>query len=103
MSKLINSRSRSDIFFTIPESHKEQDEILAIDYHQDKYNEAKAKIDKQKQNIEKILEIQDELNRRYIMGYKYNHQLEEAMQSFTCYHMYLEFDKPCNYMYVINR
>lgn len=58
-----------------------------------KYDKHKLVIDMQKENIERVLEIINELKTRRIMGYKFNYALEESVQNFTCFHCYIEFDE----------
>lgn len=50
-----------------------------IRYHREKYKEAKELIDKQRLNIEEILEIKQELSSRRIMAIKMNSSLEEIV------------------------
>ena len=74
-----------------------------IDYHKKKYRQAKAKIDRQRGNIEEINDIKVDLKKRRIKGFKFNHSLEDLIQSYTNYTMYLSFSSDLTTMYVTNR
>lgn len=62
-----------------------------IDYHWDRYNAAKVRINKQRANNEEHHDIKVRLKNKRIMGYKFNHSLEDFIQNFTNYKMYIYF------------
>ena len=48
-----------------------------IDNQQDLFDQAKMRIDKEKLNIEEVLELQHNLIKRPIIGFKYNYALDD--------------------------
>lgn len=72
-------------------------------YHRERYAEAKKRIDTETKNIEEILDIKEELTTRRIMGFKYNYSLQEVVQNFASFHMYIELNKEADYLYIYNR
>lgn len=61
----------------MPEEEFQAYRSETVDYHQECYDKAKVRIDKHKNNIETILDIIDEFKHKRIMGFKFNHALEE--------------------------
>ena len=53
------------------------------------YQQAKIKSEKERNNIEEFLEVEDDLKSRRIMAFKYNYALDEVTQNFTSFHAYL--------------
>ena len=74
-----------------------------LDYHRDCYRAAKQRIDEYIENHSETYQLRYTLMDHLIPGYKYNYQLEEWMQNFTSYHMYLEFTDQAETMMIYNR
>ena len=55
------------------------------------------------EDISEIDKIKDYLTTNRLAGFKYNYSLNEEVQNFTSYHMFIEFDKSGEYINIINR
>ena len=64
---------------------------------------AKERIDKHIANIEEILDLKEIFKKKRILCFKYNYSLEEIVQNFGSYQAIIEFNKKCDYLYIINR
>ena len=74
-----------------------------IRYHWDSYQNAKKRIDRRFENIEEILDIKERLKARRLMGFKFNYSLQEVVQNFRSFHMFIEFDRTVKWLTIYNR
>ena len=76
-------------------------EVLA--YHQNLYDCAKKRLDDYIADHSEIYQLRYTLSKKRIAGYKYNYQLEEFMQNFTTYHMFIKFSDDATHMNIFSR
>ena len=60
-------------------------------------------INKRRNNFEEINDIKVLLRSKRLKGFKFNHSLEDFIQNFTNYSMYIFFSIDMTQMYIINR
>lgn len=72
-------------------------------YHTQAYLKSKERIDHNIANIEEILDIKEILKEKRIICYKYNYALEDIVQNFGSFPAIIEFNKRCDYIYIVNR
>ena len=82
---------------------EEKASIKALDYHRQKYEEGKERIELEKKDIEEIYEVKDTMMKRRIMCYKFNSTLTEGVAKRTCQHAFLELDETGSYLTITNR
>lgn len=63
----------------------------------------RKRIDRHDKESLEFVALKAKLSQRRMAGFKFNYQLEECLQNFTSYHMYLEFSKDAEYMLILNR
>ena len=61
------------------------------------------RIDKSQEDVDEIDRIKEYLVNNRLAGFKYNYSLNEEVQNFTSYHMFIEFDESGEYINIINR